>query len=470
MLNILLSIVLILTSIANAYAQGLSYYDSNISVAKSVVPLTDVVSIDIKKDSHFLDIPAKFYGVNIHPGSTKYELPLPELLRNLKPDAVRVMTLMRVDWPGTGTGRILSAVAPIQGQFDWKELDLLVQAIVSAGADPYLSLGFGPPDWISGGNSPIDRKPPLPDRLNDYADLMATITHRYVVEKGYPVKRVSIDNEPENVGYAIDDYIKLVNLARAKIKARVPSVEVGGPAIGYATWKQPGSKPLHFSESASRFHKAATPFDFFDWHIYATSPDTVMKTVKAVRGVYGKTMPLVISELNRDWRYAGEHRSVSMQNNTGWESVAWLASLYDQLQVAGVDQVFYFAWREQTLGLVDARTTTLRPNYFLFSALTNLMGRQRVVASSSYPAIGVIATNDKGVVSALVYNLSDRDASVKLSGAVLKPVLSFSQSVYESNRGVHSSLIAKVSQRAAVTVLNEATFRVPAGGFLILKN
>lgn len=455
---------------SSSQSQTLSYYNPVNSSELLVASPVNVVSIEIRKDTHILNIPAKFYGINIHPGSAKYELPSPALLKSLKPDAVRVMTRMRSDWPERGSGRIVSAVSPAPGLFNWEELDLLLHAVVSSGADPYLALGFGPPEWISGGTSPIDRKPPMPERVSDFADLMATITHRYVVEKGFPIKRVTIDNEPENVGYAIDDYIYLVNLARAKIKERVAGVEVGGPAIGYAMWKQPTSKPLHFSESVKRFQKAATPFDFFDWHIYSTSPDTVMKTVKAVRGVYGNTMPLVISELNRDWRYAGENRSASMQNNTGWESVAWLASTYDQLQVAGVDQVFYFAWREQTLGLVDGRTTTLRPNYFLFSALTNLMDRQRVVASSSHPAVGVIATNEKGLLSALVYNMSDGDAAVKVSGAALKPVFTFSQSVYESNKGVDSDLIAKVPPRAAAGGASEATFVVPAGGFVVLKN
>lgn len=452
-------------------AADLGYFDlSSPQNARHTLHPNNIVGVELQANSPLVTIPSRFYGINIHPGSVRYELSRLDLLRKVRPDAIRVMTLMRSDWPPDRSGRVVTPLSVTPDSFDWTALDLLIRSIVAVGAEPYLALGFGPPQWISGAASPLDRRPPQPDKYEAYASFMATITHRYAVEKGWPIKRVTVDNEPENVGYAISDYMRLVRLAKTKIKDRAPGVQVGGPAIGYAMWKQPNAKPLGFGESVRRLFDDKTPFDFFDWHIYSTSADTVMKTVETVRRVYGESLPLVISELNRDWRYSGEHRAVSMRNNTSWESVAWLAYLYDKLQLAGVDQVFYFAWREQTLGLLDARSSTVRPNFYLTAAMTNMLGRNRVATKISHPAIGAIATVDAGVVSALIYNMSDANVAVRVTGAAIRPKFSFGKASYEGSEGADVDLIDRAlkGDPPAFDAV-ENTVVVPAGGFVVLK-
>lgn len=433
-----------------------------------------VVEVRIDRSKTLMTIPARFYGINIHPGSSKYEFARPELLRALKPDAVRIMTLMRADWPPDRSGRKLSPISRGPALFDWSELDLLVDNIVSVGAEPYLALGFGPPSWLSGAPAEWVRWPPPRARIPEYADFMATIVERYATQKSAPIRRVTVDNEPENVGYSIEDYMSLVRLAKLRIKERAPHVEVGGPAIGYAYWPQPARDRLSFAKATAEFAQSDTPFDFYDWHIYSVKPEPVLRTVDTVKQEYGSRIPLVLSEINRDWRYGGPARQKSQENNTGWASVAWLAYLYDHLQLAGVDQVFYFAWRENTLGLVSADSSQLRPNFYLFAALTNSLGRTRLLASSTHPAIGCIATETPaGKVTALLYNRADKAISVQAQlGAPIRSVHAFDKDWYMSHSRVNPSPSdpSFVGRPVDLPASGKQVFAIPRGGFVIIRD
>ncbi len=431
-----------------------------------------VVEVRIDRSKTLMTIPARFYGINMHPGSSKYEFARPELLRALKPDAVRIMTLMRTDWPADHSGRRISPLSTGPGRFDWHELDTLVDNIVSIGAEPYLALGFGPPSWLSGAPAEWVRRPPPRARIPEYADFMASIVERYATLKALPIRRVTIDNEPENVGYSIEDYMSLVRLAKERIKERAPDVQVGGPTIGYAYWPQPAGNRLDFAASTKEFAMTGTPFDFYDWHIYSTTPEPVLRTVQAVRRWYDSRLPLVISELNRDWRFGGAARERSEENNTGWESVAWLAYLYDRLQLAGIDQVFYFAWRENTLGLVSADSSRIRPNFYLFSVLTNALGRTRIATNMNNSAVGCIATiSAQGKVAAVIYNRTARTAKIAVntgSRADLS-VQRFSESWYRSTqRQAADPLNAPPIEVQAQRGQSPVSWDLPPGGFALV--
>lgn len=392
--------------------QEMEYYDPAAQPNKTPSPTSEVVTVTIEPNKPLLTIPKYFYGLNIHPGSAKYEFARIDLLKALKPDSIRIMTRMRSDWPPNGQGRQVTHLSPERGVMDWRELDLIIDDIIAIGAVPYLALGFGPPHWMTNAQNPMERQPPKQEYIDEYADFMAEIVKRYVKEKKLPIDSVTVENEPENVHYAIEDYAKLFRLAKIKIQNVAPNIRVGGPTIGYAKWVQPDGSSLGFSTSLNKLKSQGANFDFIDWHIYSTSSQTVLDTVKAVRQTYGKDTPLIISELNRDWRYSGPMVAQSRENNTNQGSVAWLATLYDELQLAGVERTYYFAWRENNLGLVDAQSNMRRPNYYLFMAMTNHLGRKRVKATVSNPAIGCIATNDNGETRAILYNKTDKEIKI----------------------------------------------------------
>jgi hypothetical protein len=453
----------VIAAIPPAAAQDLGYYDPTGQDGPFPVP-TAPVQINVQPSQPLLTIYSRFYGVNIHPGSAQYELANKPLLQKLKPDSIRVMTRMRLDWPPQGM--VSHLLSPAPGVFDWTQLDLLLQGIVDVGAEPFLTLGFGPPHFLTQGGTELARVPPAPDLIEDYATYMSMIVQHYVNDKKLPVRLVSVDNEPENVRYPINDYIKLFKAAKTKIKAIAPNVLVGGPAIGFADWPQPDGTSLPFGESLNMLKAANTPFDFLDWHIYSTKASTVIFTVNAVRRRF--SVPLIMSEVNRDWRYSGVAKEESKQNNTGWESASWLAYVYDQLQRLGVGRVYYFAWRENVLGLVDAKITTLRPNYYVFWAMTNQLSRKRVVADSSDLGVGCIATYDGGRFAALIYNRTAGEVRLKINGLPVSTVsaVEFSKSWYDT------AGYALPFKLPTVATLQPEGKEIPlsAGGILLLKS
>lgn len=468
---IVFSATLVVCATGPSQASELLYYDPTGTPTEHKAPEADSVTITFHRDKHLLTIPPKFYGVNIHPGSAAYEIAQIDVLKALKPDAIRIMTRMRVDWPADKSGRIVTPLSPAPGVYDWNALDLLIRSIVAVGAEPYLALGFGPPHWMTDSPDLSSRRPPLPEYLSEYAEMMASIVERYVVEKKWPIRRVTIENEPENVGYDIDTYIELSKAARRAIKQRVPNVEIGGPAIGYAMWPQSNGRSISFHSATNILSKETKLFDFYDWHIYSTTTDPILKTVETVQRAYGSELPLVISELNRDWRYSGEYKKVSQKNNTEWSSVSWLAETLDRLQLSGVDQVFYFAWRESTLGLVDARFNELRPNYHLLSVMINELGRKRIEATFSNNSVGTIATIENNKISALIYNKTTTEVSVNTNAKEEIEIRLYDKKWHAENKNITDPFIPSTPKPFTPSISNnkKESIKIPPSSYILIK-
>ncbi|MEK6793963.1 MAG: hypothetical protein AABZ39_04250 [Spirochaetota bacterium] len=447
-------------------AQDLVFYDPAATANDTVAVPDAPVALTVHAEKPLLTIPPEFYAVNQTICPAHFAFRNRELVKRLKPDVIRIFTQKltlwsKVDGKGKREDFVLSSK---KGEYNWKQIDDHVQGIVDCGAKPYVALGFGAPPWLYSSGSERLVRPPR-ERFDEYAEYMADIVRHLAVEKRFPVRYVTVDNEPENVKYPIDDYVELVHLAKAAIQKAVPGVMVGGPVTGYATWEQPDGKKLSFDSSSRYLKEKQTPFDFIDWHVYATAPSVVMRTANILRDIYGPKMELILSELNRDWRYAtAKDQATAISNNAGWGSVAWLIYLFDHLQRAGISQVHYFDLISNPFGLMDYWNTEARPNYFTFWACTSLLGRKRVAAESTHPSIGIIATRDDGMTTALIYNRSAADSAVTIRGMNAGSILRFSSDWYDANRSITNDMLRMPAWESA-----PASMSVPAGGFIVVR-
>ncbi|MBI4977117.1 MAG: hypothetical protein HZC28_06510 [Spirochaetes bacterium] len=454
-----------ITLASSLFTQDLAFYDPAAQANDTVAAPDSPVTITIQPDKELLTIPPLFYGLNQTILPAAFAFRNRELVRRLKPDVIRIFTQKltlwtRIDGKAKREDFVLS---PKKGDYNWKQIEDHVQGIIDCGAKPYVALGFGAPPWLyAGGSERLIR--PSHERLSEYAEYMADIVRHLVVDRQYPVQYVTVDNEPENVKYPIDDYIELVHLAKASIQKAAPSVKVGGPVTGYATWEQPDGKKLSFSSSSRYLKDKETPLDFIDWHVYATAPSVIMRTAAAVKDIYSPQTEMILSELNRDWRYAtAKDQATAISNNAGWDSVAWLVYLYDHLQRAGVSQVHYFDLNSNPFGLMNYDNTLVRPNYFTFWACTSLLGRKRVAADSSSPAAGVIATRNGASITALIYNRASSDIAVDIKGITAASMIVFSSAWFETNKAItNNSLTMPVWE-------NTPAANVPAGGFIVVR-
>lgn len=392
--------------------------------------------VDVRPDRELIGISNMFYGINVHPGTIDEEIKYPRLFDRLGADTARVMVMRRVNWSG-GRKEYPLSIGP--NEVDWTLLDDLIYGLKRSVKGLHVVLGYGPPDWIRRREGGRELSPPQDKYFMVYRDLLIGVASRYATKaQGEGSIYFSVENEPENVGYTLGQYLELFNEVRAGSKFFPDSVKVGGPAIGYAYWKQSGSISYSFSHSVDALSKSGFSPDFFDWHVYSTSPDVISKTVDVVREKF-VTQPLIVSEFNRNWRYsAGDGYARAVEDNTGWSSVSWFLEVVDRLQLKGVDRAIYFTWRDDSLGLIDKRSRYIRPVYFPFQVLARDLARRRVECSSSSGALGCIATESEGRRAIVLYNKSDNDVSVDLRAGEwsIREFFRYDQDWYESNKAI----------------------------------
>ncbi len=392
------------------------------------------VTVKVDWGKPLLRVPPRFYGINIHP------LPAAEGFRNrglieaLKPDSIRLMLTGRTSWikKNGETVVVRETLTPEPGKFNLTEIDALIDGVKSVGAEPYITLGFGAPPWLNTANGPKFGLPKRED-IPAYADFKAEFAEA-VLKRHPEIRLLAIENEPENVKYPIADYVQLYRLAAEKIRREAPGIRIAGPVTGYAAWKQPDGSNPSFGEAIARLYRDQATFDVFDWHIYSTSPQRVFDSVGVIRRVYGSKIPLILSELNLDWRYSGAGGEASRKNNTSWYSAVYLAETFDGLQRLGVERVYYFCLRNNFFGMYDYHFTRVHPAFHVFRMFTTELGRERVEASTDHEAVGAIATADRRAL--LVYNRSNAEVKVRLDGASFPSVGVYSEEWYEKNKGL----------------------------------
>ncbi len=447
--------------------EWLAWFDPEQDGAIAVRPPEGPVPVRFDFGRETVRINDRFYGINSHPLPAEEAFRNPELVRDLKPDSIRIMTNFRTFWyreNGVGKTRNIE-LSPERGKFNWESVDDLMKAIHSFGAEPYVALGFGAPRWLNTSRS-TGKSRPLAADLPELADYMATVTgHLNKLDCG--MRYVTVDNEPENVLYPFADYLALFRDARPKLLAAAPGIGIAGPATGYAYWKQPDGAKIDFGASLRMLREAGIDYAAIDWHVYSTNPATILKTADLVAEIYPGT-PRFLSEFNLDWRYTGKGGEKSAVNNTSWNSVRWLAALWDGLQKRGVERTYYFCLRNRFFGLYDYNLEETRPAYHLFRFFTGGLSRQRVEASSGHPAVGVIATiSPEGTRAAVLYNLSDRPVRAVPSGWTGWAVQSaLSKEWYEANKAIRDGRAVRMPE-TPVDLAAEVV--IPAGGAVLLR-
>jgi hypothetical protein len=423
------------------------------------------VRVEVDWNTPTITVPSRFFGLNVGLGRLAAEKVDDPLYKELKPDAVRLQSVRRKDYLNNRTNVLW--LSPEEGKYDFSYLDEMVDA-VKGQSNVLLALGFGPPNWLYKAPYALTENRTVPTDADKFKQHMADVAQHYAAN---PNIRVSVDNEPERVGYWPADYFNLFSLTRDEIKRVAPAVKVGGPVIGWTFWKEPDGKQAAFNVSMQHFKDAVQTTDFVDWHVYTADAKNVIATAETVRGIFPST-PKVISEMNMDDKYDCAPEKDLPSINTQWGSVAWLSTLYDKLPQVGVDQAFYFSWRDKCLGLVDANLTELRPNYYVFWAMTRVMGRNRVKVVSPAPddaGVGAFATVSGNYRRIFVYNKTNETKLIEFVPGT-RPItnfMAFNKSFYDGSKtvspGSNPTPIPWYRQGTTQTEL------LPAGGFVILQ-
>ncbi|HEX4978705.1 MAG TPA: hypothetical protein VFV35_01450 [Acidimicrobiales bacterium] len=324
---------------------------------------------------------------------------------------------------------------PLPGRYDWRSLDARVQLMRTTGGDPMITLAVAP-DWMKGGLpgttnwSRIEAAPTV-GHFDDFARLAQQVALRYP-----DVRYFQVWNELKGFWdrsknrWRYEDYTRLYNAVYDAVKEVRPDALVGGPYVVVDSWSSP--------KAASHPSSLAGPWGVADqrsldvisyWLANARGADFVAldastktkdgglvtdpftasrKFADVNRWVRARTdLPIVWSE----WRPSADSSDPRRQLAIAAEGLV-------QTATSGASAVLW--WQPQGVGTsctLCLWTDTRRlgggrraPAYDLVQGfgLAFPPGARWVVATSSSPTVGVLATS----AAALLVNRTARTLTV----------------------------------------------------------
>jgi hypothetical protein len=290
-------------------------------------------------------------------------------------------------------------------QYDWEELDEVVDSILQMGAKPFFSLSYSPKTFSSNGT-----ETGMPD-LSQWEALIKATVEQYSGKDNYAISLVYYEvwNEPDLIGdfktYGDKNYLKLYehSVRGAQSAENINIYKIGGPATTdyYENW---------VDDLIDHSRINVLWLDFISWHKYSTDlseyADAVNKVREKLLGAPGfENSEIIISEVGHnsemDFEYDGEFAAI--------HTIATAAVLEDVAK-----RVFYFEIKDgpgpekywggfgmlthEKLGGIEAK-----PRYLAIEFLNKMVGKKLNIAGrgSSVKAFG---KEDDGVYRLLIVN------------------------------------------------------------------
>jgi xylan 1,4-beta-xylosidase len=260
-----------------------------------------------------------------------------------------------------------------------------------------------------------------PSEYDRYAAFCAELVEILNLRQGRQVRYWEPFNEKDKAykkAGKLKELWKIYNKAAVAMKAKDPSIKVGGPAL---TWDDK-------STLASFLKACGSNVDFISWHRYVTgnaeaSTDTIMSyTPKyatqvrkfrklAARLMRNRRVPLLLGEynINHSWK-SGEKRQ---QTHVG---AVWFASVLKHLADAGIDMATSWHLKDGVYGLIDSRNN-LRPAATVFAwGVKYLTGKVMRTESDQRFVEAMAVQQENGARSLLLINKSAESAKLSVRG------------------------------------------------------
>ncbi|MFH1841124.1 MAG: hypothetical protein ABH807_03160 [Candidatus Shapirobacteria bacterium] len=300
-----------------------------------------------------------------------------------------------------------------QGQliFNWSELDALVADLRAAGALPFFSLSYLPPEITTDGQitSP-------PADWNDWSQIVQKTIEHYSGKNQQNIPNVIYEvwNEPDLFGQwkigRTPDYLQLYHYAAlGAAKARnVHSFKLGGPATTapYSGWVTP------FLDYVQKNHLR---LDFLSWHRYSADPRQFAQDLLNVKLWLADHERRDLAIFMTEW---GSDPENSSWHDTNFDAAHLVASVRHMLGL--VDLAFTFEIKDGPSpesqkywgrwGLLTHQLTgssEKKPKYTAFLLLNHMRGR-RLNLTGEGDWITAFATQENTTLRLLVANLDPR--------------------------------------------------------------
>jgi len=353
------------------------------------------ITVDFSKTSGII---RPLHGVNLGPLCYRGMVDLSPYHRELNLPLTRLHDVVWVNADAVDISTIFRDFRddPAQAEnYDFAATDDYLAPIVKAGSPILYRLG----ESIE--HTPRKYRVHPPADFTKWAEICCGIIRHY--NEGWAggfrhqIRYWEIWNEPENqpaMWTGTDkQYFQLYEVAAKAIKARWPSLKVGGPSLGYTgEWKDGRFKAGDFLVRFLDHCQAhEIPLDFFSWHRYSGDPADYAQRARAIRQLldeHGFTR--TESHLNEwnylpneDWRpmmregqgTVRERWSAEMRGPKGAAFAAWtLISLQD----APVDMANFYTAEVQMFGMFNFNGVPQK-TFYAFRAFRALLDTPRRV-------------------------------------------------------------------------------------------
>ena len=226
--------------------------------------------------------------------------------------------------------------------FEFHSSDDTFRSIVDNGFEPYLRLG----------DSSSNATPPTVSQFPNWeqAALQVIRHYREGAMNGFTsnLRYIEIWNEPNNQSFwpppnTNADYFKLYTETATLLKAAIPALIVGGPAIGSSGCTSTTGQ-AYTRSFLDAVRAANAPLDFFSWHLYTNAPDDYVTCAKFYRtelDTRGFTSTVqIVSEWNSD--ASGVSASVAVDVRANARGAAINTAAWIGMQTSGVSQETFY--------------------------------------------------------------------------------------------------------------------------------
>lgn len=218
------------------------------------------------------------------------------------------------------------------------------------------------------------------------------------------------DDSPQkrNWGGTKAEFFCFYEIVAKHLKNRFPHLKIGGPALA---WRENWA-----DEFLAEMQKKQVPIDFFSWHIYAASPEEVIKKAKCIRGMLDRHGYKNTESILNEWNYLRGWTNDFVYTIEAIHSIKGAAYLMSALSLAqpssAIDMMMYYDTRPSVFnGIFDFYTCRPLKGYLCMKWYGEFYDDYREVRAENSPKdIYVLCGIDKnGKITAIVTHYSEND-------------------------------------------------------------
>ena len=144
-------------------------------------------------------------------------------------------------------------------------------------------------------------------------------------------------------------FFDMYEIAAKHLKANFPDLKIGGPALaGNMEWA---------ADFLSEMKRREVPIDFFSWHIYATTPEKVVKRAEIARRLLDENGYTDTESILNEWNYVRgwmEDFQYSINAIHGLKNASFILSTIALSQPSSIDMLMYYDTRPSAFcGIFD---------------------------------------------------------------------------------------------------------------------